>query len=151
MKQLILIIITISLTNSIYANANAKQYNSKDIVAKTIWFESGNQSLYGKKCVASVIYNRSKSNPKDLIKVCLAKKQFSCWNKTNHNIVKIRPSTSYEDCKSFANDMSTGEFHIVNGFSGVNYYHEKSVRPKWAKSKWFVCRVEDHLFYRIPS
>ena len=159
MKLITLIILFFTLTFIVEAK-EIKQYNikntnniknTKDIVSKTLWLESSNQSTLGKKCVASVIYNRAKGNPKDLTKVCLAKKQFSCWNKNKPDSIKIKPNISYNECTSFANDMVIGKFQIVNGFYGVNYYHEKKVKPKWAKTQWFVCKIGDHLFYRIPA
>ncbi|WP_414075941.1 cell wall hydrolase, partial [Staphylococcus aureus] len=42
--------------------------------------EAADQSVYGQYLVASVIVNRAKAGHKSLEAVCLARKQFSCWN-----------------------------------------------------------------------
>ena len=50
------------------------------IVANTIYAESRGESKAGRYAVASVIWNRHKASGKSLEAVCLAHKQFSCFN-----------------------------------------------------------------------
>lgn len=119
------------------------------VIALTLYLEAGNQDTVGKECVASVIWNRAGGDPKKLVAVCLAKKQFSCWNKRRPASVKVKTNVSYRICELIAKDMVRGTFCVPYRMLGVNYYHEKSVHPDWGNPTKRVCREGDHLFYRI--
>lgn len=54
-----------------------------DVLARTIYGEASSDGAAGMEAVASVVLNRIKSGidwwGRDIIGVCLAKDQFSCW------------------------------------------------------------------------
>ena len=128
-------------------NLYAKE-STESILAKTLYLEAANQSTAGKELVATVIWNRADGNISKISSVCLAKKQFSCWNKRKPANVKIKASKEYAVCQAIAHDVVTGKFLLVYD---INAYHEKRVHPSWGKAKWFEFQIQDHLFYHIPD
>jgi spore germination cell wall hydrolase CwlJ-like protein len=69
--------------------------------------------------------------------VCLAKWQFSCWNKGIHQ----KPRTE----KELATARKAWEAAKA---SGVNLYHDTSVNPGWASKVKFVKQIGRLMFYR---
>jgi spore germination cell wall hydrolase CwlJ-like protein len=152
MKITTMIIVLIFLASHSYAKSNHKQsiIPTDKLLARTLYYEAGNQPLQGKIAVASVIWNRSEGNPKNFKSVIFSKKQFSCWNH-NAKRPKIVDNESYSDCKEIAISMCLGKFVVPYNLEGVNSYHEKRVSPSWGKYKWLAIRIDDHLFYKIPE
>jgi spore germination cell wall hydrolase CwlJ-like protein len=154
MKITILMIILILLALPSFAKSNHKHKSpiipTDKLVAMTLYYEAGNQSLQGKIAVASVIWNRAEGNSKNFKYVIFSKKQFSCWNHKAKR-PKITNNESYSDCKNIAILMCSGSFNVPSRLEGVNSYHERRVNPSWGKSKWLAMKIEDHLFYKIPE
>lgn len=156
MKITTLIVVLILLAFPSLAKDKSKHTHKRHIiptdklVAMTLYYEAGNQSLRGKIAVASVIWNRAEGDSKNFKYVIFSKKQFSCWNR-NVKRPKITNNESYSDCKDIAILMCSGSFNVPNRLEGVNAYHERRVNPPWGKSKWLAMQIEDHLFYKIPE
>jgi hypothetical protein len=121
----------------------------EEVVAKTLYLEAGNQSTLGKEAVAAVIWNRANGKKNKFIQVCLAKKQFSCWNYRKPNQIKIKDNLSYRICKVIAHEMILGIYKPPYGLELVTHYHEKNVKPNWRCHKFFLRRIEDHFFYKV--
>ncbi len=95
--------------------------------------------------VASVIFNRAKGNPAKLETVCLAPKQFSCWNK---GYTKPKPRNAQErailaEFEGMEKAMKAGAFKPSGAWT---HYHTLKVRPAW--SKWMKNRtvIGNHVF-----
>ena len=115
------------------------------ITADTLWHEARGEGRRGIEAVASVIYNRSQSKRMPLEAVCLARKQFSCWNE---GYTKPRPRNELEGgilafCEGLERQMKAGAFTpSVNS----THYHTLSVRPDWSAGMKDKRVIGNHLF-----
>jgi len=117
------------------------------LTAATLYLEAGSESNHGKLGVASVIWNRS-CGAKNLSKVILARKQFSCWNHRKLASFKPPKNASYAYCLAVAKDMVDGNFVPSKAYQGAIAYHEQSVKPKWRFHYQLAAQVGNHLFYQ---
>lgn len=68
-------------------------HEALDVMARTVWGEARGQGWLGKVAVAHVILNRVKADSwwgKDIEGVCTHAWQFSCWNKDDPNLPKLK-------------------------------------------------------------
>ena len=117
-----------------------------ETAVKTIAMESANQSDYGMYAVSSVIVNRSVDSNKTIKSVCLARKQFSCWND------KIW-------AKAWLDRFYTPEVRgrsvlalnkaLQDPIRGINHYHSVKVKPYWAKGRKPSLIIGEHVFYKL--
>lgn len=145
MIKLLITIIIFFFSNTI---AFASIAYMEDVVAKTLYLEAGDQSTLGKEAVAAVIWNRANGKKENFVQVCLAKKQFSCWNRKKPHHVKIKDNLSYRICKVIAKEMILGLYKPPCGLEIATFYHEKSVRPIWSYRNKRLTRIGDHFFYQ---
>lgn len=123
--------------------------NSALVIALTIWGEAQGEPLTNKIAVASVIYNRAGGRPEQMATVCLAPKQFSCWNNgtpkgpQRNNKIEQR---AYAECVGIASAMMSGKFVPT---TAAIYYHDDSVRkpPYWTKGRTMVLHEGALRFY----
>lgn len=118
-----------------------------EIVLQTIAMESANQSARGQEAVAGVILERSRQSGKPLEAVCLAPRQFSCWNSPKEanrwllrhydSQTRGRAVKAYHEAKN-----------RILAYRGIRHYHAKGVMPKWAKGHTPAFVIGEHLFYR---
>ena len=141
------------------------------IIAATLMAEAGGESLIGKQAVASVIHNRAalERSSGTYAEVCLAPKQFSCWNageeEMNKRIVKwmLEYDLNWRQCIDIAISM-TKEYNGEDEFfeptgKWTHYFNPKMVWPFWAKgvkeddaiedNEEGVTRIGNHLFMVI--
>lgn len=112
------------------------------VVALTLYHEARGEGEEGLRMVASVIWNRAKGDPRRLRSVCLAPKQFSCWNDGHPG----DPTEQvYDLCLKIAGEMVRGEFVPA---TDADHYHADYVNPAWSGSMNFRKQVGRHLFYR---
>jgi len=125
-------------------------YSNRDLLAKTLQAEAGNQGLGGMLAVGSVIANRMGSGQswRDVI---LAPGQFSAWNKVTgyaggeqgQDMAALEPS---EDAYAAADAILSGDFVDVTG-GATHYYNPDISQPNWGASAggdWQ--RIGAHLF-----
>lgn len=118
-----------------------------EVVYKTIAMESANQPFEGQVAVAGVILERSRQSGKSLEAVCLAKKQFSCWNSRKWAFSWL--SRNYDaKVRSKAIRALETAINASQAYRGVRHYHAKGVRPAWAKGHEPAFVIGEHLFYR---
>ncbi len=128
-----------------------------DILARTIYGEARGESISGQEAVANVIINRLEFAKKkkrywwgnDIISICQAPFQFSCWNVSDANYKIISKVDDNDVSFCIARRIAT---RAVNGVlqdntNGATHYHTKSVFPKWAKKKIPCAEIGAHLFY----
>lgn len=115
-----------------------------EIVLHTIAMESANQSDYGQYLVASVIVNRAKGSNTTLEKVCLAKRQFSCWN--SHKWAFSWLSRHYGVSQEVRARKAL-EKALSAPMDGIRHYHTTSTMPYWAKGHKPVIIEGQHKFY----
>jgi spore germination cell wall hydrolase CwlJ-like protein len=127
----------------------------KNCLKNALWYEAGNQSLYGIEAVASVIHNRKMhpDYPSSYCGVIHQKKQFSytLLGKPDVEIAKanFRPmeAQAYANVEEVAERVISEEFKPVLD-SSVRFYAHFSIRNYWTKTKKIVTKIGDHIFYK---
>lgn len=133
----------------------------REAVGDRSW-EKDTSSVEERIAVLTVIRNRVR-RPKrfgDTFKaVCLAPKQFSCWNRDDPNRPKAlalgylmatrQPvdDRNYLETEFLAQGVVAGL--ILDRVNGSNHYHTTAVKPPWAKGQTPQCQVGSHLFYLL--
>ena len=116
------------------------------IVVATLIMEAGGEYYEGSlEAVYEVIYNRAIEKNQSFSEVCLAPKQFSCWNgkdimsavekASQHPRWNEAMKIAYEDPKT-------------NYTMGADHYHADYVRPYWADSLTRTVKIGLHIFYK---
>lgn len=128
-----------------------------EIMARTIWGEARGESYEGKVAIGWVIRNRASKSPKynwssKISQVCLQKFQFSCWNKNDSNLVKIKSVTTsdptFKECLEIAKKVVAGELADIS--NGADHYYANYIRrPYWAIGETPVAKIGVHLFFRL--
>lgn len=126
------------------------QLDDRELIARTLQAEAGNQGLGGMLAVGSVIKNRMGSGQsfRDII---LAPAQFSAWNKftgaaggeQGQDMSKIKPS---EDAYAAADALISGNIADITG-GATHYYNPDISNPAWGASAggdW--TKIGSHVF-----
>jgi len=128
-------------------------YNDRELLAKTLMAEAGNQGPLGMLAAGSVIMNRVRSGNygQGLQGVILKPGAFSPWNSVTgyaggaqgQNMAKLQPSA---DAYAVADQILSGNY--VDPTKGaLNFYNPSISNPSWGQSAggdWL--RLGDHLF-----
>lgn len=151
----------LDLSRSQFAERNynvVRTVKEERCLTQAIYYEAGNQGELGKEAVAIVVMNRvgAPHRPKTICgviaqahviedrKVC----QFSFWCETKYKPNKEK----WEESEKIAHRVLTNYWNrvILTQYDNAVYYHADYVRPKWRKSKIFLGKIDNHLFYREP-
>jgi len=150
------VLVDLSRTQLVERNYNvAKTLKEEKCLTEAIYYEAGNQSEIGKEAVALVVMNRvaEKHRPNTVCgvvaqarvvqdrKVC----QFSFWCEAKYKPNKV----AWEESQKIARRVLTNYWKrdILLQYQTAVYYHADYVRPKWRKSKVFLGKIDNHLFY----
>ncbi len=132
----------IALFVSVIAAVNGA--TKKEIVAATLVMEAGGEKDARKamSAVHEVIVNRSINGNTD--KVCLAKKQFSCWNgkSVDAMVAKAKKHSMWNTAVSIVSSPKT------NYTKGAKFYHTLTVNPSWNRNMTSTTTILNHIFYR---
>lgn len=91
--------------------------------------------------------------------VCLARKQFSCWNPGDPNRAKAlaigyllatnQPvdDRAYLETEYLAQGVVAGI--ILDRVYGADHYHRDDISPPWSKGKLALAQVGSHLFFKL--
>jgi len=125
--------------------------NDRELLAKTLQAEAGNQGIGGMLAVGSVIRNRMAQGG-SLSDVILAPAQFSAWNKVTgavggeqgQDMAALKPS---EDAYAAADAILSGNAPDLTG-GATHYYNPSISNPAWGKEKaggdW--TKIGAHIF-----
>ena len=142
MKKLIIVILGLLIGFICFVQADYDQ----TIVATTLILEAGGEYYEGSlEAVYEVIYNRAIKRNQSFSEVCLARKQFSCWNGKNiqETINKASNHPRWNEAmKLAAFDPKT------NYTKGADHYHADYVNPYWSKSLTKTVVIGRHIFYK---
>lgn len=119
-------------------------YAESGVAIETVAMESANQDSYGQYLVASVIVNRAKVRNMTLEQVCLARRQFSCWDSPRWSkawLDRFYTPKAQEQAKKAL------ERAIREPYEGITHYHTLDVSPYWAKGHKPVIIEGQHKFY----
>jgi spore germination cell wall hydrolase CwlJ-like protein len=128
---------------------------AKEVLARTIWGEARGEGAVGMHAVANVILNRV-AQPSwwgDTVEsVCMKPFQFSAWNKSDLNRVKLE-QVSEEDPQfraalQIAHAAIAGELPDLT--NGATHYHDKrmEIPPKWARGHEPLTTIGHHVFFK---
>ena len=126
----------------------------KDLLAKTLYLEAGNQPFEGKCAIAIVILERVKDKrwPNTIREVILQPHQFSCWNGRDPETTLILPNKSFQDCDRIARMIYIGTFerYIGPAWVGFNHYYNPDLcQPAWASVMCERAQIGNHIFGKI--
>ncbi|MDR1390997.1 MAG: cell wall hydrolase [Holosporales bacterium] len=133
-----------------------------EIMAKTIYGEARGECVEKKATLASfapliaignVIMNRSKESSTSIASVCLAPKQFSCWNENDPNRKVIERVTLKDPI--FTRCFIVGAKIICEELKdityGANHYYSRYLKkpPYWAEGRTPVVKIGNHIFFKL--
>ena len=130
-------------------NMDTSKYSDATIAAATICAEAGGEPYAGQVMVGETIANRAINSGKSIRDVCLAPKQFSCWN--NRGTMELRMQTmrkhpAWKDCLMIAEGICQPAYTPAS--PATHYYAPKRCKkPSWAKRMRFITVVGNHRFY----
>ena len=125
-----------------------------EVLARTLWGEARNQGYDGMEAVACVIRNRAE-NPgwwgKTLRGVCLAPKQFSCWNGDDPQFASMHADAMAGPSIDTARRIASYIAGIPDRVNGADHYCTEAVvsKTKWARGRTPVAQFGTHLFFKI--
>ena len=127
--------------------ANAINPQQLDCLAKTVYFEAGNQSVIGKKAVAYVTLNRVFTNgfPSSVCEVIYQKGQYG-WTTLNK---KVHKGYLWNLSKHIASIVYKEYNTTKDPTNGSTYYCRISEHFPWLKRIKSKKRIGGHIFYRI--
>lgn len=130
------------------------------ILARTIFGEARGQAFEGQVAVAWVVRNRmarGKRFAPTISGVCLAHKQFSCWNRDDPTFVRMvtveLPDPAYVSAIAAAGMVLTERlpdptFGADHYFTAIKPPSASVWPPRWALSMKRTAQIGDHVFYK---
>jgi len=124
-------------------------------LARTLYGETRGEPEEGIEAVANVILNRVKSNryPNSISKVCLQRRQFSCWNPEDPNFGIIRNLVPGANPK-FDMILKIASTAVLGGLPSLVgdalFYHAVGIKPSWvinSPGAQLVKQIGHHLFW----
>ena len=125
-----------------------------------IYYEARNQPLRGQMAVAEVVMNRVEDDnfPDTVCEVVMEgptyswKPDFPVRNECQFSWYCDGKSDTPTDEVAWDTSVIVAENILANVppklLSGATHYHAVNVNPFWAKKKFFIKRIGDHLFYK---
>jgi spore germination cell wall hydrolase CwlJ-like protein len=110
--------------------------NAAACIAVTLTKEAATEGLLGKRAVYDAIISRMKESGKTACQIIKEPHQFSWVTKDTKFIATKEQLTTYR----FVSKMPPVA-------KGAKYFHNKSVKPSWAKRMRVKLKVKNHYFY----
>ncbi len=137
--------------------------SESEILFLTIVGEARGEPIEGQVAVGNVILNRSTARKQSILDICLAPKQFSCWNENDPNravLIELANkilfgSNSYDDYKQIQWIVEgLMDKKVSDNTHGSNYYMVTGLlnsdkRPVWASRIHNSTVVGHHTFFNI--
>lgn len=129
----------------------------QDTLARTIWAEARSEGQAGMEAVANVVINRA-LHPRwwghDVKSVCLAPKQFSCWNEEDKQHEMIHAVNDSDPLFRQALDVAARALRgdLPDRTNGADHYvNLADVNPDWAHvpNKPACAIIGRHTFFRL--
>ena len=126
----------------------------QEIMALTLYGETGQDSLSVQEALACLIMNRVKYAHthrqtwwgKTPEQVCLCPFQFSCWQKQEQWLPNAQTERVYQMCLRTASRALKG--FLPDATHGATLYHDKNEDATWALHLAPVAQVGRFLFYK---
>ncbi len=133
-----------------------------EVLTLTIIGESRGEPIEGQVAVGCVIRNRVNSRKKNYLEICLANKQFSCWNEDDPNrpvLIELAQiliggdlleGPVFSQCTYVAIGILENKI-MDNTYGSVNYLTKDLFyspnRPSWAKNINFITAKGKQVFF----
>lgn len=110
--------------------------NDAACIALTLHKEAATEGLLGKKAVLDVLKTRMNESGKTACQIIKEPNQFSWVTKDTKFVATKEQLTTYR----FVSKMPPVA-------KGAKYFHNKSVKPSWAKKMKVKLTLKNHIFY----
>jgi spore germination cell wall hydrolase CwlJ-like protein len=141
---------------------NQPTANAVDILARTIWGESRGEGETGMIAVACVVLNRVRESQeiggihwwgRDIVSVCRARAQFSCWNPGDPNRAKLLAvdlsDPEFRLARKVAEDAVAGDLDDPT-FGATSYKLASLPWPySWGHFRTPLVTIGKHAFYNL--
>lgn len=173
-----ILLVLLSMSNS-HLNAEENNYFDKmskvipsieksiECMALNIYHEARNESAAGKRGVAFVTMNRTKSDLfPDTVCGVVYQARLSRWHLENGGKSvplrnqcqfswycdgksdEIYEPVKYEEARGIAYQIIMGYNDLIDITDGALWYHADYVNPYWAKHYVRIAKIDTHIFYR---
>ena len=121
----------------------------QQIIALTLLAEARGEGTEGMQAVAMVIKQRMANRKQTASQVCLAPKQFSCWNgKTSDDLRHLWQSPAAPDAIEVVRRFDKLDPEVI-GYA--DHYCTVNIEPFWAIVQVPVVVIGNHTFYRLDQ
>ena len=121
------------------------------VITLTLLAEARGEKFDGMAAVCAVIKQRSINRNISPEKVCLQRKQFSCWNGKTINdlnyLLTKTPKKIVDQAKYLAQNINNINLSKIN--NADHYYSTIIAPPYWAKGKKPVAKIGKHVFFKL--
>lgn len=124
-----------------------------DVLARTIWGEARGEGRDGMIAVANVVVNRANAGGwwgNSIREVCLKPWQFSAWNPTDPNLIRMLKvddtDPQFADALQIAAAAVAGRLPDITG--GATNYQVRGTGAAWAAGMQQTAAIGAHDFYR---
>ena len=132
---------------SLAACAEPTLTKEQQIIALTLLAEARGEGTEGMEAVAMVIKQRMANKKQTASQVCLAPKQFSCWNgKTSDDLHHLWQSPAAPDAIEVVRRFDKLDPEVI-GYA--DHYCTVNIEPFWAIVQVPVVVIGNHTFYRL--
>ena len=123
--------------------------DEQQIIALTLLAEARGEGAEGMEAVAMVIKQRMANRKQTASQVCLAPKQFSCWNgKTSDDLHHLWQSPAAPDAIEVVRRFDELDPAVI-GYA--DHYCTVNIEPFWAIVQVPVVVIGNHTFYRLDQ
>ena len=132
---------------SLAACAEPSLTKEQEIIALTLLAEARGEGVEGMEAVAMVIKQRMVNRKQTASQVCLAPKQFSCWNgKTSDDLRHLWKSPAAPDAIEVVRRF--GKLDAAS-IGHADHYCTVKINPYWSKGKTPVAVIGNHKFFKL--
>jgi N-acetylmuramoyl-L-alanine amidase len=133
--------------------ATAVARDDQSLIARTIYFEARSDGFRGMLAVAFVIRNRLAAGTfGDTVRAVIrSPAQFTVWNRGGRARSGAVPADDPHYRMALSAARLAGSGAVKDPSRGATHYHERSVRPAWARHMRVVARIGVHVFLRPAS
>ena len=151
MKLIIKLLTLLSITIPMYlglgiADRNDLKHSVSDLKCMMVamHYEASGEGIEGLRSVYEVVRNRANLYNKSLCDVIKKPHQFSFLNSDKNKLqIELDEDIQWKYLKI----IECNSCEVLG--NNVYYYHNTSVRPKWASKVKFIKKVNHHKFYGI--
>lgn len=125
-----------------------------EIAIATIFMEASGEPPEGRRAVAWVLINRLDSGRYNttLAGVCLKPFQFSCWNTSDPNRMRLSNTLDTDpvllDSGAALQEVLGGGYPDPTGGATLYYSDTMKTPPDWASAATFTVKIGSNLFFR---